>query len=154
MAFGYWQADEAFLEAFNHWCAVLMPYCIRCGKRFSASDRRRYCSSECSYQATLKEAREKYPDYVRGRFVIFNRDGFRCAYCGHSSFGNGAELHCDHIVPRSRGGANTAANLITACTRCNLEKHRSTLFNTDELLAEVAERNLGAGLSPESEIKL
>ncbi len=58
------------------------------------------------------------------RFNVFLRDRFRCQYCGvgYSS----EELTFDHIIPRSRGGRTTWANVVTACQDCNLEKSNRT----------------------------
>ncbi len=38
------------------------------------------------------------------------------------------KLHCDHIIPRSKGGEITSDNLITSCEECNLGK-RDILLN-------------------------
>lgn len=42
-----------------------------------------------------------------------------CAYCGKVR----DSYHVDHIVPLSRGGADTPENLANACVECNLKKH-------------------------------
>ena len=34
----------------------------------------------------------------------------------------GATFHVEHVMPRSRGGDATAANLAWSCPRCNLHK--------------------------------
>jgi 5-methylcytosine-specific restriction endonuclease McrA len=44
---------------------------------------------------------------------VLRRDGFRCAYCG----GHAATI--DHVLPRSRGGADSWENLVACCQRCN-----------------------------------
>lgn len=54
------------------------------------------------------------------RFEILARDGFRCRYCGASA--QDAAMHVDHVLPRSIGGRDEAANLVTACADCNLGK--------------------------------
>ena len=56
----------------------------------------------------------------RLRFEVFKRDGFRCRYCGAGVLD--VTLHCDHVVPDSKGGPTTAENLVTACQPCNLGK--------------------------------
>lgn len=56
------------------------------------------------------------------RFIIFERDEFRCVYCGKSSIENKTELHLEHIHPRSKGGTNNIDNIITSCNTCNGEK--------------------------------
>jgi hypothetical protein len=54
------------------------------------------------------------------RFEVLKRDGFKCRYCGISH--TKKELHVDHIIPESRGGATCQHNLLTACIDCNLGK--------------------------------
>jgi 5-methylcytosine-specific restriction endonuclease McrA len=53
------------------------------------------------------------------RWQIFERDNFRCVACGHGS-ADGALLHCDHLIPVSRGGRTIPANLRTLCQACNI----------------------------------
>lgn len=53
------------------------------------------------------------------------RDAY-CVYCGTSGNPSGTRaerLTVDHIIPMSKGGANTRANLQPACGRCNARKH-------------------------------
>jgi len=45
---------------------------------------------------------------------IFERDGYRCTYCGTTE----GPFECDHIVPVSRGGSKDDSNLTTACVSC------------------------------------
>jgi 5-methylcytosine-specific restriction endonuclease McrA len=52
---------------------------------------------------------------------VLRRDGHRCAYCG------GHATTVDHVVPRSRGGADTWENLVACCVRCNNAKADRTL---------------------------
>lgn len=42
----------------------------------------------------------------------------RCAYCGKK-----CKVTLDHVVPLSRGGANTIGNALPACKSCNSSKH-------------------------------
>lgn len=49
--------------------------------------------------------------------AILRRDGHRCAYCGVS----GAAT-VDHILPASRGGETSFANLVACCGPCNTKK--------------------------------
>ncbi|HKO17092.1 MAG TPA: HNH endonuclease signature motif containing protein [Gemmatimonadaceae bacterium] len=51
---------------------------------------------------------------------IFERDGYRCVYCG-SRF-PAEELTIDHVQPRVRGGDRSDGNLVTACEACNTLK--------------------------------
>jgi len=45
------------------------------------------------------------------------RDGHKCVYCGSSE-----NLTVDHVRPKSKGGTDTADNLVTACRPCNQAK--------------------------------
>ncbi|BDI23717.1 HNH endonuclease [Herbiconiux sp. L3-i23] len=44
---------------------------------------------------------------------VLRRDGQRCGYCGHGA------TTVDHVMPRSRGGADSWENLVACCLRCN-----------------------------------
>lgn len=44
---------------------------------------------------------------------VLRRDSQRCAYCG------GSASTIDHVLPRSRGGADSWENLVACCLRCN-----------------------------------
>lgn len=61
----------------------------------------------------------RYVRLPRGRAVpvsrrgVLRRDGQRCAYCGSSA------TTIDHVMPRSRGGADSWENLVACCLRCN-----------------------------------
>jgi 5-methylcytosine-specific restriction endonuclease McrA len=44
----------------------------------------------------------------------------RCVYCGKRFKGH---LTQEHITPLSKGGPNTAANVVPACKSCNSRKH-------------------------------
>ena len=57
------------------------------------------------------------------RDEIFERDGYRCVYCGERFAAE--ELTIDHVQPRVRGGDRSEGNLVTACRGCNtLKGHR------------------------------
>ncbi len=73
---------------------------------------------------SLKEyvAADRRPAFTR--FNVFLRDRFACQYCGESF--PTQDLTFDHIIPRSRGGATTWTNVVTACSRCNLHKANRT----------------------------
>jgi len=63
---------------------------------------------------------------------IFERDAYRCVYCGQQF--PPEELTVDHVEPRVRGGDRSDGNLVTACKACNrLKGHRRL---SDFLLTE------------------
>jgi 5-methylcytosine-specific restriction endonuclease McrA len=49
--------------------------------------------------------------------TLFARDGMMCLYCANTF--NRSELSRDHVTPVSQKGADTWANVVTACKRCN-----------------------------------
>ncbi|WP_286472323.1 HNH endonuclease, partial [Parabacteroides goldsteinii] len=49
--------------------------------------------------------------------TVWNRDTGKCVYCGSTE-----NLHLDHIIPFSKGGATNVENLQLLCQKCNLEK--------------------------------
>jgi 5-methylcytosine-specific restriction endonuclease McrA len=51
---------------------------------------------------------------------VLRRDGQRCGYCG------GSANTIDHVLPRSRGGADSWENLVACCLRCNNVKGDKT----------------------------
>lgn len=54
------------------------------------------------------------------RFNVFLRDDFRCQYCPARP--RSEDLTFDHVTPRSRGGATSWENVVTACAACNVRK--------------------------------
>lgn len=65
------------------------------------------------------------------RFTVFNRDGFRCQYCGRSV--PDVVLEADHIIPRVDGGDDSLGNLITSCFDCNRGKGKERLKEVENL---------------------
>jgi len=64
------------------------------------------------------------------RFRIFERDSFRCVYCGRSAVDGltiSVSFHEDHVFPKSLGGADIDENLVTCCADCNLGKKQKVL---------------------------
>lgn len=59
--------------------------------------------------------RRRNPDYA-SHADILRRDHHRCVYCGRRA------TTVDHVLPRSRGGADTWGNLVAACFACNNRK--------------------------------
>lgn len=59
--------------------------------------------------------RKRVPREVREE--VFRRDGGRCVECGDNF-----DIQYDHIIPWSRGGADSVENLQLLCSRCNQSK--------------------------------
>jgi 5-methylcytosine-specific restriction endonuclease McrA len=74
------------------------------------------------------------------RFNVFLRDRFTCQYCGVTK--GAAELTFDHVVPRSRGGATSWENIVTACGPCNMGKGSRTALRPCRLPMEPTLREL------------
>lgn len=108
-----------------------------------AENKRNYAKHRASRVAAALEYQRSNPDVVtRTRnkrraalsFDISSRDmrrllarfRHRCAYCtrplGPQGKDSGLSLQWDHVVPLSRGGANSVANLAPSCRDCNMEK--------------------------------
>jgi 5-methylcytosine-specific restriction endonuclease McrA len=54
--------------------------------------------------------------------AVIARDAGMCQYCGTTS----GRMTVDHVVPRSRGGADSWANWVCACFSCNQAKDDRT----------------------------
>lgn len=65
------------------------------------------------------------------RFELFKRDSFTCQYCGRSA--PEVVLEIDHIEPLSKGGTNSAFNLITSCYDCNRGKRDKKLSDNSTI---------------------
>ena len=71
-----------------------------------------------------KRILRKRKDGKVSRIAIFRRDEFQCQYC--SKKGTAKDLTLDHIMPKSKGGSQSAQNLVTACIKCNGRKANRT----------------------------
>ena len=60
-------------------------------------------------------SRELIPADIRD--YVWSRDKGKCLSCGSNK-----NLHFDHIIPVSKGGATTTENLQVLCKDCNLKK--------------------------------
>ena len=59
--------------------------------------------------------RKPIPQNVKDK--VWNRDGGKCVECGSNE-----DLEFDHIIPFSKGGANTYRNIQLLCEHCNRSK--------------------------------
>jgi 5-methylcytosine-specific restriction endonuclease McrA len=70
---------------------------------------------------------------------VLQRDGHVCQYCGFQ----GEPLSVDHVLPRSRGGADVWENVTTACLPCNVRKGNRTPREAGMELRREPRRPLG-----------
>ena len=63
-------------------------------------------------------------DAKYSRRNIYARDKHQCQYCGKQF--TPADLTCDHVIPRSRGGRAEWDNIVTCCVPCNRRKGGQT----------------------------
>lgn len=99
------------------------------------------------YQNNLEHAREVCRDAARNRRMTIRAAGFfdtfdwsevraaadECYLCGEDLpfLPMGAEIHPDHVVPVSRGGAHSLANLMPVHADCNWKKSKKYLSELD-----------------------
>jgi len=84
---------------------------------------------------------------------VMRRDNCTCQYCGAEA------RSMDHVVPRSKGGGHTWANVVAACIKCNGRKGAHLLEETSLRLSREptlpsyrvwAMSRLGLGHDPKS----
>ncbi len=74
--------------------------------------------NEKNETADRKTYQRNIPEWQSLRLSVFQRDNYTCVYCGVKP----ESLHCDHVIPYSRGGSNDLDNLATSCPSCNKSK--------------------------------
>lgn len=67
------------------------------------------------YEIRRSDRRADIPPAIRA--AVYERDEFACVTCG-----TGNDLSLDHVIPWSRGGADTVENFQTMCRPCNSAK--------------------------------
>ncbi len=114
--------------------------------RYLCDEVRRAYDRKLSYQVKRETDRQRLARWrkQRGgseeewesmRAEVFERDGNRCTKCGSEE-----DLHCDHIIPVSLGGATENRNLTTLCRGCHSRKtasqRRDEMHFTEHVVAE------------------
>ena len=101
--------------------------CKECSKEFfTFLSKQVFCSDPYSkkfHKRNSSKQNNTYQNFLKRRFKVLKRDGFKCVYCGRDSKkDNNIILHIDHLIPRSKGGSDEINNLVTSCIECNLGK--------------------------------
>lgn len=121
-------------------------YCSNCGKLFDVTvPNQRFCGAACVKASTPK-----------GHFIILERDGFQCVYCGRSPLRDRALLAVDHVHPVAEGGDDRAINLVTCCRNCNSQKGTRVFVEKlkRQLFAAIHDRNVAMGIDDNQQIDL
>jgi hypothetical protein len=114
MAKGLPNRLDSLVSRLNDWFERQLQY------REEEGEEERSSPDESAAIAALA-AEQKIRVMPATRWQVFQRDQWKCVSCGRNSH-NGAILHVDHIIPRSRGGSDSLDNYQTLCHVCNIGK--------------------------------
>ena len=81
----------------------------------------------------VKDSDLDFYNVRENRIKVFERDEYKCRYCGKQLTRFTATL--DHVTPVAEGGDNSFENLVTACLDCNSRKNKRPV---GDFLAEEA----------------
>lgn len=105
--------------------------CVMCSAAFSSSNKlRRFCSTECQYRSNYMARRARRLGVRREPYalsaVIEHSQGI-CALCDEPidltlAYPHRRSASIDHVLPLSRGGADTIGNVQLAHLECNWTK--------------------------------
>ena len=139
-----WTRKQYYLNFKSKAKELIKTKCDVCGSEFGKKHRHhKICSDNCRRKRREDIKNHKYIDngvskFLKLRFYIFNRDNFTCQYCGRNIKKDNIKLHCDHIIPKIKGGKDIPGNLITSCEDCNLGKS-DCLLNKRESIKDTME---------------
>ena len=97
----------------NKYCFFDIKYILKI--IHNINDRNGHFYQESIWESISKVERGKVTNKLR--FSIYERDNYKCKYCGSEE-----NLEIDHIVPISKGGKSIPSNLQTLCHECNTKK--------------------------------
>lgn len=125
--------------------------CSQCRKVFKKERAdSKFCCDLCKEQFKCINL-ENIKHIEKSRFIIFERDEFKCVYCGRSSIEHGCVLCIDHIDPYSLRMNNNIYNLITSCYDCNSMKGRRELsWSVYQRIIEVNKKRTDNKISKDS----
>jgi 5-methylcytosine-specific restriction endonuclease McrA len=130
--------------------AQLTGICDVCGNEFIKRQHKHTSCKTCRDKEKLHKG--ETTEYAR--FIIFERDDFKCVYCGRSSIEDGISLCLDHVRPYSISHDNSIYNLVSACYECNMMKSGNPLRR--DIYKRIIQRNIkrNGGISVEKQIEV
>ena len=108
--------------------------CIECKKQFLGMTNQKVCSNKCRKERMRKNNLDNSKNrkgFYKLRFNIFERDSFKCIYCGRSSIEDMVYLEVEHINPmkgkKPDWNNSPIEELATSCKDCNQGKSDNIL---------------------------
>jgi predicted nucleic acid-binding Zn ribbon protein len=126
------RVTAAEAERLRKLAAMRAGECTACGTAFRTNQPMMVtCSDRCANRmARIRRRVREAGSYGEFRWADFMRIAakfdYTCAYCERPPLA-GESLEPDHVVPLSKGGPNTVANLLPSCHSCNSGKRDRTL---------------------------
>jgi 5-methylcytosine-specific restriction endonuclease McrA len=117
----YIQIAKGLSHRLNALVSRLNDWFVKQLERQNEAGEERHSSTDESAALAALSAEQKIRVMPAIRWQVFQRDQWKCVSCGRNSH-NGAILHVDHIIPRSRGGLDSLSNYQTLCDLCNIGK--------------------------------
>ena len=95
---------------------VLVPDEIEACRKFRAE------RTAAEPKPEVSESEIDFYNVRENRIKVYERDDYKCRYCGKQLTRFTATL--DHVKPVTEGGDNSFDNLVTACLDCNSRKNK------------------------------
>ena len=93
---------------------------------------KKYFASEAGKITTMKSVHKRRAQKVSSEDgtvtsqaldKLKEEQDYKCKYCGSAlDFSAKGQVHLDHIIPLSKGGAHSITNVVWSCASCNLKK--------------------------------
>lgn len=82
-------------------------------------ERRKALKNDISARRRARKLKATVEHFTRQE--IIERDNRTCHICGRTELPD-AGIHLDHVIPLSKGGDHSRANVKVACSECNIRK--------------------------------